>query len=155
MPTKGSYLSLITSESNIRKVKRMILLTHSQAKFLLCRYYISAGLHTISSFNFKSSCLSAEQYRLFLRDTWRLNNWYHQLKLSIISKMEFGPEAIRKAPRHSGSPRHCFKVLPDAPSRPWSFAKCSQTLQEHSHVHLKVPAVIEVHSGCHEIWLLG
>jgi len=72
-----------------------------------------------------------------------------------ISKTVFGPEAIRKFPRHSGSPCQCFKVLPDTPSPPWSFSQCSQTLQEHSQVLLKAPAVMEVHSGCYKIWLLG
>jgi len=30
-----------------------------------------------------------------------------------------------------------------------------QTLQEHSQMLMKAPAVMEVHSGCYEIWLLG
>jgi hypothetical protein len=34
---------------------------------------------------------------------------------------------------------------------PWSFAKCSQVLQELSQVLLKVPAVLAVHSGCYKI----
>jgi hypothetical protein len=41
-----------------------------------------------------------------------------------------------------------FQMLP-APL--WSFAKCSQSVQEHSDVLLKAPAVMEVHSGCYKI----
>jgi len=69
--------------------------------------------------------------------------------------MKFGPQAIRKPHRYSGSPRQCFSLHPDPPSPPWSLAKCFQTRQEHSHVLLKAPAVMVVHSGFYEIWLLG
>jgi len=50
------------------------------------------------------------------------------------------------------SASECFE-MPPAP--PWSFVKRSRTLQERSHVLLKAPAVMEVHSGCYKIWLLG
>jgi len=70
---------------------------------------------------------------------------------TYISPMEFVPEAIHKPLRHSGSSRQCFEVLSDAPSPPWSFAICSQTVQEHSYVLLKAPVVMKVHSGCYEI----
>ena len=33
----------------------------------------------------------------------------------------------------------------------WSYAKCSQTLQEHSQALLRAATVMEVHSGRHEI----
>jgi hypothetical protein len=69
----------------------------------------------------------------------------------IIGKMEFGPEAIHKPLRHSDSPRQCFSVNSDALSPTWSYAKCFQTLQEHSHVLQKTPAVMKVDSGCYEI----
>jgi len=61
-----------------------------------------------------------------------------------ITKMYISLEAARKPPRH----------FPDAPRPSWSFAKCSQTLHEHSPVLLKAPAVMEVHSGRYKIWLL-
>jgi hypothetical protein len=57
-------------------------------------------------------------------------------------------EATWKPPRHSGSPRQCFSVLPDALRPPWSSAMCSQTLQEQSQVLLKAPAVSVVYSIC-------
>jgi len=69
----------------------------------------------------------------------------------IISTMYIGPGAAHKPPRYSGSLHQCFRVLPDAPRPPWSLAMCSQTVQEHSQVLLKAPAVMEVHSACYEI----
>jgi len=41
-----------------------------------------------------------------------------------------------------------FQMLP---ASLWRFAKCSQSVQEHSQVLLKAPAVMKVHSGCYEI----
>jgi hypothetical protein len=62
------------------------------------------------------------------------------------SKLSIGPEATRIPRRLSGSLHQCFRALPNAPRFPWSFAKCSQTMQEHSqnvasfhlmyHIHL-------------------
>jgi len=40
-----------------------------------------------------------------------------------------------------------FQMLP----APWSFAKYSQVLQEHSQMLLKAPAVMEMHLGYYEI----
>jgi len=40
---------------------------------------------------------------------------------------------------------------PVANTTPWSYTKCSQTLQEHSQMLLQAPAVMEVHSGCSDI----
>jgi len=48
-----------------------------------------------------------------------------------------------------------FQGLPDAPRPSWCKAICSQTLQEHSQTFLNAPAVMEIHSGCYEIWLIG
>jgi hypothetical protein len=79
-----------------------------------------------------------------------LSVWDHS-----INKMQIGLEATRTSYRHSGRPHRCFQVIRDAPRPPWSDTKCSQTLQEHSQVLLKAPAVLEVNSGCYEIWLIG
>jgi hypothetical protein len=66
---------------------------------------------------------------------------------SYSSNMKMGPEATRKPPRHFSSPHQSFYVLPDAPRPTWSFAKYSQTLQEHFQMLLKAPGVMEVPSG--------
>jgi len=81
MPNKGSCLKLIISGSNIRKVKRMTSIAPCNDELHLFLSYTSAGLHRIRSFNFRSSCQPAKQYRHFLRGAKRPNNGYHILKL--------------------------------------------------------------------------
>jgi len=44
-----------------------------------------------------------------------------------------------------------FKKLPGPP---WVMHSAHR-LQEHSHVQLKAHAVVEAHSGCYKIWILG
>jgi hypothetical protein len=74
---------------------------------------------------------------------------------TYISIMLISGEATWNPPRHSGSHHQCFPVLLDASRPSGSFAKCSQTLQEHSQVLLKAPAAMDVHSGRYTIWRLG
>jgi len=82
----------------------------------------------------------------------------HRLERHVCvchSKMEIGPDATYKPPRHSGRPHQYFQVRPDAPRPPWSYAKWSQTLQKNYQVLQKAPAVMKVYSGCYDIWLFG
>jgi len=80
MPTKGSYLKLITSGSSIRKVKGMTSITPSKDEFLSFLDYTSDGCYRIRSSNFSSACRPGTQYWHFLRVAKRLNNGYYILK---------------------------------------------------------------------------
>jgi hypothetical protein len=62
IPTKELCLKLLTSRSNIRKVRRMNSITPSKNEFLLPQYYTSSGLHQIRSSNFTSACQPAKHH---------------------------------------------------------------------------------------------
>jgi hypothetical protein len=76
MQTKGSYLNLITSGSNIRKVT---LIIPSKAEFLLFHYYTLAGLCRIRSSNFRNTCPPEKRYLPCLNSARRLSNEYYVL----------------------------------------------------------------------------
>jgi hypothetical protein len=67
MPTKGSCLKPLTSDSSICNVKRMHLITPSKDEIhlLLC-YSTSAGLHRIRSSKFRMTCQLGNHYWPFL-----------------------------------------------------------------------------------------
>ena len=78
MPTKGSYLNLITSGSNIWTFTSI---TPSITMLLLFQYYTLAELHGITSSNFRSACPLENHYQPFQRGVRILNNIYYVLKL--------------------------------------------------------------------------
>jgi len=79
--TKGSCLNLMISGSIIWKVT---LISPSNAEFLLVQHHTVAGLHLISSSNFRSTFLPEKRYWHCLRGARRLNTGYFILKLKIM-----------------------------------------------------------------------
>ena len=77
MPTKESYLNLITSMFNIWKVTSI---TPSKAEFRLLLNYSLVGLHWIRSSNVSSTGPRETQCRFFLTGAIRLNNGYYIVK---------------------------------------------------------------------------
>jgi hypothetical protein len=68
-----------------------------------------------------------------------------------MSKIYIGPESTCNPPRRSETAHQWFQVLLDAPRVSWSRIKCPHTLEQQYQVLLKVPAAMEVHSGCVEV----
>jgi len=75
--------------------------------------------------------------------------------LNFIRKTQISLEATYKPSRHSGQSHQGCSVYQDPARHTWSRAMCSQTLEEHSQLLVKAPAVLEVHSECYDIWLTG
>jgi len=115
---------------------------------------VDAGTSCSVSSNRTTSTLnSAARYFGSLWSTESATSLHPSCVDQPISNMWIGYEGTPNPPKHSWGPHQRFKVLLDAPRPPWSFGKCSQTLQEHSQVHLKAPVGMAVHSGCYKIWL--
>jgi hypothetical protein len=81
MPTKWSYNNLITCGSNIRKVT---LITPSQADFFLFMYYTFAELYRIISCIFRSACQREKRHWPGVLGASRINNGYYVLTFENI-----------------------------------------------------------------------
>lgn len=81
LPSQKSYRNIITPGPTMLKVKRVTIITPSNAQFLLSRYFFSAGLHLIALSNFRSVFPPEQWYWHVVTGKRWLKNWYYILML--------------------------------------------------------------------------